>query len=79
VDTIEIRDDFIKLGQALKLAGLVENGGEAKEIIAAGEVSVNGEVDLRRGRKLYKGDIFSYNGTDVKVDLCYNVDRVVRV
>ena len=68
MDTIEIRDDFIKLGQALKLAGLVENGGEAKEIISAGEVSVNGEVDLRRGRKLYKGDIFSYNGTDVKVD-----------
>ena len=68
MDTIEIRDDFIKLGQALKLAGLVENGGEAKEIIGAGEVSVNGEVDLRRGRKLYKGDVFSYNGTDVKVD-----------
>ena len=52
----------------MKLAGLVENGGEAKDIIAAGEVLVNGEVDLRRGRKLYKGDIFSYNGTDVKVD-----------
>jgi ribosome-associated protein len=68
VETIEIRDDFIKLGQAMKLAGLVENGGEAKDIIAAGEVLVNGEVDLRRGRKLYKGDIFSYNGTDVKVD-----------
>lgn len=68
METIEIRDDFIKLGQAMKLAGLVENGGEAKDIIAAGEVLVNGEVDLRRGRKLYKGDIFSYNGTDVKVD-----------
>lgn len=68
VETIEIRDDFIKLGQALKLAGLVENGGEAKEVIAEGEVKVNGEVDLRRGRKLYKGDIFSYNGNDVRVD-----------
>ena len=68
MEVIYLRDDFIKLGQAMKLAGLVENGGEAKDIIAAGEVLVNGEVDLRRGRKLYKGDIFSYNGTDVKVD-----------
>ena len=68
MEKIEIRDDFIKLGQALKLSGLVENGGEAKEVIAEGEVLVNGEADVRRGRKLYKGDVFSYNGTDVKVD-----------
>lgn len=57
---LEIRDDFIKLGQAMKLAGLVENGGEAKELIAEGMVFVNGEADLRRGRKLFPGDVFSY-------------------
>lgn len=67
MDTILIKDEFIKLGQALKLAGLVENGGEAKEVIAEGEVSVNGETDTRRGRKLYRDDIFSYNGKDVQV------------
>ena len=68
MDSISIRDEFIKLGQAMKLAGLTENGGEAKDAITGGEVLVNGEVDLRRGRKLYKGDVFSYNGTDVKVE-----------
>ena len=68
MESIQIRDEFIKLGQAMKLAGLVYNGAEAKEIIAEGEVTVNGEVDTRRGRKLYKGDVFSFNGTDVKVE-----------
>ncbi len=68
MESISIRDEFIKLGQAMKLAGLAENGGEAKDAIIAGEVTVNGEVDLRRGRKLYKGDVFSYNGVDVKVE-----------
>ena len=48
---IKIRDDFIKLGQAMKLAGLVDEGFEAKEVIQGGEVTVNGEVDTRRGRK----------------------------
>ena len=65
--TIGIKDEFIKLGQAMKLAGLVDSGVEAKEIIQNGEVSVNGEVDTRRGKKLYPGDIFSYNGEDVAV------------
>ena len=64
---ISIKDEFIKLGQAMKLAGLVDSGVEAKEIIQNGEVSVNGEVDTRRGKKLYPGDIFSYNGEDVAV------------
>lgn len=68
MESISIRDEFIKLGQAMKLAGIAENGGEAKDAIIAGEVTVNGEVDLRRGRKLYKGDVFSYNGVDVKVE-----------
>ena len=64
---ITIKDEFIKLGQAMKLAGLVDSGVEAKEFIQNGEVSVNGEVDTRRGKKLYPGDIFSYNGEDVAV------------
>ena len=61
------RDEFIKLGQALKLADLVSDGVEAKYVINDGLVKVNGEVDTRRGRKVYGGDVISYNGQDVKV------------
>ena len=57
-----IKDEFIKLGQAMKLAGAVGSGMDAKMLIQDGEVSVNDEVELRRGRKLYKDDIFSYEG-----------------
>ena len=64
---IIIKDEFIKLGQAIKLAGLVENGAEAKEVIQAGAVKVNGETDLRRGRKLVSGDVIEYHGKQVKV------------
>ena len=66
MDTIKIRDEFIKLGQAMKLAGLVEEGAEAKAVIQDGRVSVNGETDTRRGRKLFEGDIFSFEGKEVK-------------
>ena len=58
---IKIRDEFIKLGQALKLAGVVEDGVEAKFVIQDGLVKVNGEVDERRGRKVYEGDVISFN------------------
>ena len=64
---IEIRDEFIKLGQAMKLAGLVDEGVEAKFAIQNGEVSVNGEPETRRGRKLFKGDVFSWNGEQVEI------------
>ena len=64
---IKIRDEFIKLGQALKLAGVVEDGVEAKIVIQDGLVKVNGEVDERRGRKVYEGDVISFNGQDKKV------------
>lgn len=64
---IKIRDEFIKLGQALKLAGVVEDGVEAKFAIQDGLVKVNGEVDERRGRKVYEGDVISFNGQDIKV------------
>ena len=54
---ITIKDEFIKLGQALKLAGAVSSGIEAKVLIADGEVTVNGETETRRGRKLRDGDL----------------------
>ena len=62
------QDEFIKLGQAVKAAGLVESGVEAKEVIQQGRVSVNGEVDTRRGRKLYAGDVAEYNGEQIKIE-----------
>lgn len=70
MDIIKLRekDEFIKLGQALKAAGMVENGAEAKEVIQNGEVSVNGETDTRRGRKLYDGDIVEYNHEQIKIE-----------
>ncbi len=64
---IEIRDEYIKLGQAMKLAGLVSSGIEAKVVIQDGEVKVNGEVETRRGKKLYSGDNFEFNGELVTV------------
>ena len=67
MEEIKIRDEFIKLGQALKLAGVVEDGVEAKYAITDGLVKVNGEVDDRRGRKVYEGDIVSYDGKEIKV------------
>ena len=67
MEAIEISDEFIKLGQALKLAGLVSSGVEAKIVIQNGEVTVNGEVDTRRGRKLYPQDNFFFQGQEVTV------------
>ena len=70
MEIIKLReqDEFIKLGQAVKAAGLVESGVEAKEVIQQGRVSVNGEVDTRRGRKLYAGDVAEYNGERIKIE-----------
>ena len=64
---IKIRDEFIKLGQALKLAGVVEDGVEAKYAIQDGLVQVNGEVDQRRGRKVYEGDVIKFEDQEIKV------------
>lgn len=70
METIKIRDgeEFIKLGQAMKKAGLVGSGLDAKILIQNGQVKVNGEVDTRRGKKLYPGDSFEYDGNTVKVE-----------
>ncbi|MBR1742770.1 MAG: S4 domain-containing protein YaaA [Lachnospiraceae bacterium] len=64
---IEIRDDFIKLGQLLKLADLVSSGVEAKMVITEGKVKVNGEVETRRGKKIYPQDVVEFQGTEVTV------------
>ena len=68
MDVIKLRDEHIKLGQALKAAGLVDSGAEAKEVIVEGSVRVNGETDTRRGRKLYAGDSITFNGEEVKIE-----------
>ena len=65
---IKLREEYIKLGQALKAAGLVSSGIEAKEVIMDGLVKVNGEVDTRRGKKLYDGDTVSYDGEEIKIE-----------
>ena len=67
MNQIKIKDDYIKLGQALKLAGMVGSGVEAKIVIQDGQVLVNGEVELQRGKKLYSGDIFSCNGEEAQI------------
>lgn len=68
METIKIRDEFIKLGQAMKLAGLVESGVDAKVEIQEGYVKVNGEVEYQRGKKIHPGDIIEFNGQQVKVE-----------
>ena len=60
-------DDYIKLGQLLKKANMMSSGVDAKMVILDGLVSVNGEVDLRRGKKIYPGDVVTFEGESVKV------------
>ena len=65
--TVPIRDEAIRLGQFLKLADLVGDGGEVKPIVASGEVLVNGEAEVRRGRRLAKGDVVAVRGEQARV------------
>lgn len=67
METIQLRDEFIKLGQALKAAGLVGSGVEAKMVIQDGLVYVNGEIEYQRGKKLYDGDIVKFNNETIKI------------
>ena len=64
---VEIRDETIRLGQLLKLAGIADSGGEAKALIAEGGVIVNGEPESRRGRQLRAGDVLVAAGQEVRV------------
>ena len=68
MEIIKLRDEYIKLGQALKAANLVEDGVEAKLVIQDGLVKVNNEVDIRRGRKLYDGDVVSFDGQELRIE-----------
>lgn len=65
---LKLKDDYIKLGQALKAAGSAQSGAEAKEAVQRGLVKVNGETDLRRGRKLRNQDVVEYNGDMIKIE-----------
>jgi ribosome-associated protein len=67
MQTIHLREDFIKLGQAVKAAGLVESGVEAKFVIQDGLVKVNGKVETQRGKKLVAGDEVTYNGETILI------------
>ena len=67
MEIIKLREEYIKLGQALKAAGLVGSGVEAKEVILEGLVKVNGSVEMQRGKKLYNGDIVSFDGEEIKI------------
>lgn len=67
MEIIKLRDEYIKLGQALKAAGLVESGVEAKIEIQDGHVLVNGEVEYQRGKKLHDGDVVEFDGNQVKI------------
>ena len=62
-----LREDFIKLGQALKAAKLVGSGVEAKIVILDGKVKVNGQVELQRGKKLYDKDVVSFAGETIEI------------
>lgn len=68
MEIIKLRDDYIKLGQALKAANLVENGVDAKFAIQDGDVKVNGRVETQRGKKLVDGDIVSFQGQQIKIE-----------
>lgn len=68
MEIIKLRDEYIKLGQALKAANLVEDGVEAKLVIQDGLVKVNNEADIRRGRKLYDGDVVSFDGQELRIE-----------
>ncbi len=66
--SIKLREEYIKLGQAVKAAGFVDSGVEAKIVIQDGLVKVNGEVDTRRGRKLVAGDKVEFEGNIIDIE-----------
>ena len=68
MEKIKLRDEYIKLGQALKAAGLVESGVDAKLVILDGQVKVNGAVELQRGKKLHAGDVVEYDGETIRIE-----------
>ena len=67
MEIINLTEEYIKLGQALKAAGLVESGVDAKFAVQDGLVKVNGQVETQRGKKLVEGDIVEYDGNSIKI------------
>lgn len=67
MEIIKLKEEYIKLGQALKAAGLVESGVDAKFAVQDGLVKVNGQVETQRGKKLIEGDIVEYDGNSIKI------------
>ncbi|MCR2793624.1 RNA-binding S4 domain-containing protein [Microbacterium sp. zg.Y625] len=67
IDDVPVGSEMIRLGQFLKFAGLLDSGGDVKEAIIDGEVTVNGEVDRRRGRQLHPGDVVGFGERLVRV------------
>ncbi|WP_178550137.1 RNA-binding S4 domain-containing protein [Frisingicoccus sp.] len=68
MEVIKLKDDYIKLGQALKAAGCVGSGVESKIVIKEGQVTVNGEVEYQRGKKLHDGDVVTFDGETIKIE-----------
>lgn len=68
MEIIKLREEYIKLGQALKAAGLVDSGVDAKFVIQDGLVRVNGQVETRRGKKLVDGDIVTYKSEQIRIE-----------
>ena len=69
MEIIHLREDFIKLGQALKATGLVQSGVDAKFAVQDGLVKVNGQVETRRGKKLVVGDVIEFSGKIIKIEV----------
>lgn len=67
MEKLVLREEYIKLGQALKAVGFVDSGVEAKEVITNGLVKVNGQVEYQRGKKLYDGDLVEYSQKEIKI------------
>jgi len=67
-EKLVLRDEFIKLGQALKAVGLVESGVDAKFVIQDGLVKVNGSIEIQRGKKLYAGDVVEFDGNKILIE-----------
>lgn len=68
METIKLRDEYIKLGQALKAAGLAESGVDAKHVVEEGLVKVNGQTEYQRGKKLRDGDVVEFNGETIRIE-----------
>ena len=68
MEIIKLREDYIKLGQALKAAGLAESGVDAKLVIQDGLVKVNGQIETQRGKKLVAGDLVEFDGEQIKIE-----------